>query len=351
MRWWRPAAIACAALLAIAPLPPALVERWYSTGAYPLIQHVLTSTSNAVPFSLFDVLIIVACGWLAVRFVLDVRSRRRLGWLRLIVRTPFRLLTASALFALAFFACWGLNYRREPVRDRLTFDDARVSSRRARELALTSVERVNALYPAAHAARAAAFDAPTLEPAFAEAERELGLRRPAAPARPKGTLLDWYFRKAGVDGMTDPYFLETLVVSGLFPFERPFIVAHEWGHLAGFADESEANFVGWLACVHGSEAQQYSGWLYLYSELAGSLRRADMIPVIARLGDGPRADLRAVSQRIYGERNERVSNAGWRVYDRYLKANGVDSGTANYGEVVKLILGTTFDASWKPALR
>src|SRR5262249_23705106 len=161
----------------------------------------------------------------------------------------------------------------------------------------------------------------------------------------------WYFRKAGVDGMTDPYFLETLVVSGLFPFERPFIVAHEWGHLAGFADESEANFVGWLACIHGTEAQQYSGWLYLYSELAGALRRADMIQVSAHLADGPRADLQAVSRRIYGERNERISNAGWRVYDQYLKANGVDSGTANYGEVVKLVLGTSFDANWKPALR
>ena len=348
---WRPAVIACAALLAVAPLPPAFIERWYSSGAYPAIQHVLTGASNAVPISLFDVLIGATLAWMAVAFVMDVRARRALGWRSLIVRTPYRLLTTAAILALAFFACWGLNYRREPVRKRLDFDEGRVSSRRARDLALTSVDRVNALYSSARAALPAAYEAAALEPPFAEAERELGVRHLAVPARPKSTLLDWYFRKAGVDGMTDPYFLETLVVSGLFPFERPFIVAHEWGHLAGFADESAANFVGWLACVHGSPAQQYSGWLYLYSELAGGLRRADMIQVSARLAPGPRADLRAVSQRIYGQRNERVSNAGWRVYNEYLKANGVDSGTANYGEVVKLILGTTFDASWKPALR
>jgi hypothetical protein len=351
MRWWRPAVIACAALLALAPLPPALVERWYSTGAYPPLQHALTAASNLVPFSLFDVLIVLTIGGLVVALVADVGARRTLGWLPLILRTPFRLLTAGALLALAFFACWGLNYRREPVRDRLAFDGGRVSPRRARDLALTAVDRVNALYPAAHAAPAEAFEPPALEPAFAEAEKELGVRHLAVPARPKRTLLDWYFRKAGVDGMTDPYFLETLVVTGLFPFERPFIVAHEWGHLAGFADESEANFIGWLACIHGSDAEQYSGWLYLYSELAGGLRRADRIEVSARLADGARADLRAVSQRVLGQRNQTVSNAGWRVYDQYLKANHVDAGTASYAQVVQLVLGSEFDAEWRPKLR
>jgi hypothetical protein len=43
--------------------------------------------------------------------------------------------------------------------------------------------------------------------------------------------------------MTDPFFLETLVASDVLPFERPFLVAHEWSHLAGIADEGEANFV------------------------------------------------------------------------------------------------------------
>lgn len=348
---WRALAIAGAAAAAFAPWPARFVERWYSTATYPFIQKALTTVSNLVPFALLDALVILTLAVLLAALAVDVRNRRRLGWVRVIVRTPVRLVTTAAVFVLLFLLCWGLNYRRVPVRDKLAFDAGAVTARRARDLALTTVDRVNTLYRAAHGAPAAAYEPAALEPAFAEAERELGVARLARPARPKHTLLDWYFRKAGVDGMTDPYFLETLVVSGLLPFERPFIVAHEWSHLAGFADESDANFAGWLACVHGSEPEQYSGWLYLYSELAGALGRADRIQVSARLADGPRADLRAVAQRIYGERNERVSNAGWRVYDQYLKANGVDSGTANYGEVVKLVVGTRFDPGWKPELR
>ena len=74
--------------------------------------------------------------------------------------------------------------------------------------------------------------------------------------------------------MTDPFFLETLIAGGVLPFERPFVVAHEWSHLAGIADEGEANFTAWLACLRGSPPDAYSGWLFLYGELARAVSRA-----------------------------------------------------------------------------
>src|SRR5204862_7378556 len=189
----------------------------------------------------------------------------------------------------------------------------------------------NALHAAAHAAEwpdAARID-PSLAAALADSERELGAVRIAMPARPKRTLLDWYFRKAVVDGMTDPFFLETLIVSDLLPFERPFVIAHEWAHLAGYNNEGEANFVGWLACMRGNAAHQYSGWLFLYSEAAGTLPRSDRGDLAARLQPGPLADLRAASARATRNLNPRVSAAGWRVYNEYLKANRVESGMAS----------------------
>ena len=51
-------------------------------------------------------------------------------------------------------------------------------------------------------------------------------------------------------------------------------------------------------------------------------------------------DLQAIRERHEREVNPRVSTAGWQVYDRYLKANRVDAGTASYADVVKLVLGT-----------
>src|SRR6185295_18620972 len=115
--------------------------------------------------------------------------------------------------------------------------------------------------------------------------------------------------------------LETLVVSDLLPFERAFVVAHEWSHLAGFADEGEANFVGWLTCIRGSPAAQYSAWLFLYREAIGAVSPDDRRTVAGELAAGPQQDLRAIAQRIQQQVSPALASAGWEVYDRYLKAN------------------------------
>jgi hypothetical protein len=137
----------------------------------------------------------------------------------------------------------------------------------------------------------------------------------------------------------------------LLPFERPFVVAHEWGHLAGYADEGEANFVGWLTCLRGAEIHQYSGWLFMYDEVVRTLGPADRAELADRLAPGPRADRRAIADRIRRHVNPRVSAAGWRVYDRYLKANRVEAGAASYATVVRLVLGTRFGPEWMPLRR
>src|SRR4029077_3174327 len=148
-----------------------------------------------------------------------------------------------------------------------------------------------------------------LAASVARVDRQTGGRGVVTAGRPKWTLLDWYFRRAGGGGSTDPYFRETLVSSTLLPFEQPFVVAHEWSHLAGVADEGDANFVAWLACVRGSSADRYSGWLFLYGELAGSLGGDDRAAIAARLGPGPREDLRAIRERNARNVNPRVSAA------------------------------------------
>jgi hypothetical protein len=334
------------------PTPPNVVERLYSTAAYLALQTRLTPTSNLVPFALIDALVmIVAGGWIAA-LLRDVRRGVRGRSVRLAANLAVRSVVLTSALYLAFLLVWGLNYRRVPLTDKLQFDAARVSPGAARLLAADAVDRINALYDRAHAADGAAGDIdPQLAAAFARVQHDLGALRPAHPGRPKHTLLDFYLRRAAVAGMTDPYFLETLVTADLLPFERPFVVAHEWSHLAGYANEGEANFVGWLTCLGGGEADQYSGWLFMYDELVRTLRPADRAELADRLAPGPRADRRARDERIRRHVSPRVSAAGWRVYDQYLKANRVEAGAASYATVVRLVLGTRFGPEWTPLAR
>jgi len=341
--FWVVLAAACAA--AVIPLPPVAVERVYSGVIYPPVQWLLTSVSNTVPFALIDVLIVgLPAAWL----FLVARDIWRSGWrLRVAGGWALRTLAAAAALYLVFLFTWGLNYRRVPLERKLKYDSGAVTADAARDAARLSVDRLNALYTPAHASGdrpSDNVDAP-LASAFARATKDLGATGTTVAARPKQTLLNLYFRPAGVAGMTDPFFLETLVETHLLDVERPFVVAHEWSHLAGFADEGEANFAGWLTCTRADAAAQYSGWLFLFGELMNSVPRADRAGILGRLESGPRADLRAIAARLARDVKPQVSAAGWRVYDQYLKANRIEAGTASYAQVVRLVLGTRLGLS------
>jgi hypothetical protein len=52
---------------AVAPTSPALVERYFSRGVYPVVQPLLTSASSLLPFAVLDV-------WMAIGLLLLVCS-------------------------------------------------------------------------------------------------------------------------------------------------------------------------------------------------------------------------------------------------------------------------------------
>ena len=333
---WR-AAYALALAGALAPIPAWMVERWYSTGLYPALQRVLTPASNLVPIALFDVLWVAAAAASAVA----VFRSARLGWRTGGLRLALLAVRGAALVYLVFLTTWGLNYRRVPLIERLAFDPARVTRIEAARLGERNAASLNALYARAHATPESI---ESLASAFENAVRALGATRAVIPGRPKPTLLGGYFHEISVAGMTDPFLLETLVAPDLLDVERPFVIAHEWAHLAGYADESEANFVAWLACRRGDAAAQYSAALALigYVQPRRALKEA--------LDIGPRIDLYAIRYR-YSRTNETVRFAARQGYDTFLKANRVKRGVESYDAVVQLILGTGLDQNGNPRFR
>ena len=89
--------------------------------------------------------------------------------------------------------------------------------------------------------------------------------------------------------MVDPFALEVMANPDLLPVERPFVAAHEWAHLAGYADESEANFVGWLTVCAGRCAREVQRMVVslLAVERRGERRRSDAAGIDARVRPAP----------------------------------------------------------------
>jgi hypothetical protein len=334
--------VALAVVGAIVPIPPACVERVYSRTIYPAVQSWLTMATNTIPIALLDIaigVVLVALVWLLV-----VRTRRT-GFRRASGRTFVTLVRAAAVVYLAFLALWGLNYRRVPLEQRLDYDRTRMTRESVLAFANRAVDEINTGYAGAHAIP----DVRGLEYAFYDAEFALGSRAPTMLGIPKRSLLTLYFRAAGVDGMTDPIFLEVIINPEVLDIERPMVLAHEWGHLAGYANESDASFIAWLACMRGDPLAQYSGWFAAYEHAMRALPRQDR-SAVRPLDSGPRDDLRAMALR-YGRASPVVRKAAEGVYDEYLRANRVGEGIGSYDAVLRLMVGTRFDPQWKPALR
>ena len=348
--WSAAGIIALAVVAALAPTSASWVERVYSRQWYPAAQRMVTPVSGLVGFSLLDVLAIAGVLVLGVWWWRDLRRsgsglRRRAA---AVARLTLHTVAVGAAVYLVFLAMWGLNYRREPLAAKLDYDAARISSDALASLAVESVDRLNALHAPAAAGPWPAFaELPErLGPAFERVQRRLGAGRTAVAGRPKATLLGAFFRRAGIDGMLSPFSLEVLVNRAVLPFERPFIVAHEWAHLAGYANEAEANFVGVLICFAGDAQSRYNAWLFLSQQLVRHLPADARGGVWAGLDDGPRTDLRAIAARLRGAVPV-VRRSTTRVYDRYLRANRVDAGIASYGLVVDLLLGTEGTPAWR----
>ena len=341
MRWLLIVAAAGAALI---PIPAPIVERWYSRGFYPRLQPAVTGFSSSVTFALLDAATAILVCAIVIALVRSWRASTILVWLRNVLVGGLAIAAAVYLWFMLF---WGLNYRRLPLERKLAYDPARISREQAATLARLAVDQVNLLAPQA---RSPANDDDALRSALTQVERMLGGTTDVRVASPKRSLLTWYFRKAAIDGMTNPFFLEIIVTPDLLPFERPYTLAHEWAHLSGYADESEANFIAWLACIRGTPMARYSGWLSAYQHLAAVLPREERKTLNAALSPVVVADLDAIRLRL-SRASPAVSTAARGVYDTYLRANRIEEGIANYGAVVRLMLGTSFDAEWTPQLR
>jgi hypothetical protein len=337
---------------AFAPVSPSFIERWYATGVYPRIQHVVTPISNAIPFALFDVLTIGAAILVIGSIGRAVRRARQTRRFSIVLATLGNILCGAAVAYLLFLFLWGFNYRRMSMAERLVLDGTRPTADAARALGPRAVQELNTLYEAAHARG----DTPpwqdeSMRSGFERVQRFLTDAPPAVPGRLKATIYGSYFRWTSVDGMVDPFALEVMANPDLLAIERPFVAAHEWAHLAGYADESEANFVGWLTCLQGDARAKYSGWMFLYWQLSSEVSAADRTLLASVLESGPRRDIDDIAERLRRGRWPLLQQSSWKVYDQYLKANRVEAGVRSYGLVVTLILRAKFDEQWRPTVK
>jgi hypothetical protein len=333
---------ALALIVFFAPFPPWVVDQFYSRDMYPWLQEGFTSLTNLLPLALFDLLVLVTALAVLLRLRRLFNVMRDRGFVDAVWEAFRRVVRFSAIIALLFLWGWGCNYRRLPLET--SFPD-RTAVQPTLDLLKGAVVDANALAqrlrPIVETGKGLSFAeiAEALPAPMNAALKQLGRVPLSEPGRPKYSMvLTPFFTRASVSGMINPLGLETIVHPNLLPFERPFVLAHEWAHLAGHADEAEASAVGWLACLHGGPTLAYSANLYLIAESLAAMPQEARRTMMTRLDPGVQTDLKAVAARVRRDEDPLVQRTASRVYDEYLKANRVADGTQSYRRALTLIL-------------
>jgi len=343
--------LAAIALTAIR-FPASWVENLYSTGVYPHLAACGKALTRWSPVPVLDVLLIATALGVPAYWIWRIRRAGAGARWRAAGRAAFATLTLAAALVCAFELLWGLNYQRLPLTAKLDWDSHRVNRQATLELARTAIEHLNEEVAAARGRpmpEAAQWRA-ALERSFRQVARELGHRPDFSGVAPRSSIVNPFLDAAGVDGFVNPFGYEVILDDNVLAFEKPFLLAHEWSHLAGFADESEANFIAILTCLRSDlPAIRYSGWLNLWLYLPKP--RPNSVESWPDLSTQVVSDINAMRERVRNRLRPTLANAQSRLYDSFLKANRVPAGIGSYGLVTRLMAGTRFEGNWRPLLR
>lgn len=310
----------------------AFLEGPYGNEFYPATQRAVTTLTNAVSFAVGDLLVVlVFAGAVAIWYSQLRRSRSWHAWIRALLRTC----ALVAFLYLWFIVAWGWNYERPSLSVALRYTAMTPQQNRLDALEAGLAVALDRAAIAAHDQHDRNVDETlSLESARMRTLQAIGGDTKAVATRPKRWLFDGYFDAAGITGMFFPFTYETYVASDVLWFEYPFTLEHEWGHVAGIARESDANFVASIATLDSDDPiVHYSGLLEIYAALPRG--RSDRL-----LSKLVLSDYAAMRRRNKRRIVPAISHLAWNTYDSYLKSQHVRTGVVSYAEYVRLLFGT-----------
>jgi hypothetical protein len=315
------------------------VERGYSTGLYPYLADGLRMLFGWIPFSVGDVLYFIAGVLVLVYVVVLVTRLIRRDWtFRQWLGGGRRLVEWILLVIIVFNGIWALNYNRLGIAYQLKLRPKPYSEQTLQNLIDSLLLRVNRERQGARE--------PLVEPRAIlrearEAYRNIGpdtllsfLDYRFASVKP--SLYGEWGNYLGFLGYYNPFTGEAQVNCTVPAFTLPYTTCHEMAHQLGYASESEANFVGYLAAMHSGDPWfRYSAYFDLFTYANRDMYLRDSAAArrnYRALDTLVRSDYRELYNFLKAHRNpvEPLLN---RLYDGYLKAHKQERGIESYNEV------------------
>lgn len=321
---------------------PELIERWYSNGLYPYISGASRIVLGWIGFSIGDIiygiLIITGIRWL---------WRRRKTWTQ---QYKYNLVTMLATLSVVYFlfnVLWAFNYHRVPLYQKMNiekeyslteltaFTKRLIIKTNALHLQITQNDTAKVVMP---------FNVNEIYSNSVNAYTALQQQHPYFEYRHKSiksSIFSVPLSYMGFGGYLNPFTNEAQVNSELPLYNLPTTTCHEMAHQIGYANESEANFIGYMVSVNSNDLYfKYSGYSFALKYCLRNISRLD------------EAQAKSLSKLIHKgiKKNFKESDAFNKkyesfiedifkyIYDNYLKMNRQKDGLETYSKFVGLMV-------------
>jgi hypothetical protein len=246
------------------------VEQWYAQGVYPYVSLLLQFSLGWIPFSVGDLLnsgVIVWAGYKLWQFASTIRAQGFRNWWGgdgWLVGPLLKLINMLVWVWILFHVLWGFNYYRKSIPDQFGFVADRPSQQellKFTQYLLSETNRYAIELKAFPQNKAAHENCSSLE-----------------SQHPKASLFGVIGNYMGYGGYYNPFTGEAQMNNHMPAFMLPFIAVHEKAHQLGYAKESEANFMGYLAALQSKDScLKYSANLEMFIYANNALRRSDSV--------------------------------------------------------------------------
>lgn len=319
--------------------------QWYALEVSAIFRYVLSLVTGFLPFSVVEICLLLLPVWLLFAVIFFVRRivNKSFSFKRLALGFVFVVCAAFSAFVNVFGVCYftkpleaAMGLERSPLSKNELYKDAVYTHDKLSEFAdkVTFDETGASVNPHSF------FETGRIIDEGYAALNNSGVFRSHMIGMPKPVLLSPLMTYTHISGMYMPFTGEANVNTNYPDYVVAFTIAHEKAHQRGVADEDEANFVAFLACMASKDDYlKYCAMMNMYDYYLDETLQKDL-GLYTTLVD--LTDRRIVAEMYSYYRffekysNSAVSDAANKVNDTYIKAMGNEEGTQSYGLVIEL---------------
>ena len=321
---------------------PDVVEKYYSNGLYPIIAKSSRTIFGLVRFSVGDILYFIVI-FLLLRWLWFSRKTWREEW----KNNLLRVLSFLSVFYFLFHMLWALNYHRVKLSDKmniateysdeqlLIFTKRLIVKTNELQLKITSDNlqkvQIRLTQDQIFKMNLNGYEKIAKQYTYFNYDH-LSIKR---------SLISLPLSYMGFSGYLNPFTNEAQVNDLVPMYSFPATSCHEMAHQLGYASESEANFIGYLAAVHNDDLYiQYSGYTLALRYCLRNWEKRDKIiakELYKSVNPGIIANFK--ESRDFWVQYESFIETGFKIfYDNFLKLNKQDDGLDSYSKFVNLVV-------------